>query len=271
MIAKAYTPHFPLSNFVALLWYQEEYSPNHTRERVLPDGSVELIINLSDDYLPLFDAVDPDSWSKSSSMLLYGPRSEFFVIDTSQTRAIMGIHFKPGGAFPFFKLPADELQNSIIPLEVLWKHKAGELRERLLAEVNLGQRFRILEQMLIAQLVPSVTNHTAVTFALSELMNGTKSVFQLAEHMGLSQRWLNEVFRKEVGLSPKLFHRLWRFHSLLMTLHHKTTVQWADLSLKHGYYDQAHFIHDFQTFSGLTLQAYFDQQVERPQHVPIDR
>jgi AraC-like DNA-binding protein len=271
MIARAYIPGYPLSNFVALFWYQEGYRPDHQRERVLPDGSGEFIINLSGDHLPIFDAHQPDQWIKGSNCLVYGPRSEFFVIDTAQNRAIMGIHFKPGGVFPFFKLPADELQNQIIPLEILWRSKANELHERLLAATDLNQRFRILEQVLTEQIVQPLTQHNAVKYVLSEFMKGQPSVVQLSDQMGISQRRLSEVFRKEVGLTPKLFSRLFRFHSLIVALKQKTAVHWADLSVHHGYYDQAHFIHDFQAFSGLTPQLYFEQRSERPQHVPMER
>ena len=32
----------------------------------------------------------------------------------------------------------------------------------------------------------------------------------------------------------------------------ETTMRWADLALRCGYYDQSHFINDFKSFSGLS-------------------
>jgi hypothetical protein len=43
----------------------------------------------------------------------------------------MGVHFKPGGAFPFLGIPAGELADTHVDLETLWVRSAVELRERL--------------------------------------------------------------------------------------------------------------------------------------------
>ena len=48
-----------------------------------------------------------------------GPHLHSFLIDTSQPETVAGIHFRPGGAFPFFRQPAGELFNQHVALEDL--------------------------------------------------------------------------------------------------------------------------------------------------------
>src|SRR5258708_38845266 len=132
-------PRFPLSGFIELLWLFENGAPSHASERGLPTGPVGRVINLHE-RAGSFDA------------LVAGPHSRFFVLDTSRPSSIIGVHFKPGGAFPFLDLPVDELRNRHVPLEALWGGRAPELRERLLAAELPEARLLLLERMLLSLL-----------------------------------------------------------------------------------------------------------------------
>ena len=80
---------------------------------------------------------------------------------------MIGIHFRPGGAFPFLHLTAGELANAHVSLESLWGKRADDLRTRLLEARTPEARFAILEQTLIAQADRPLTRHRAVAFASS--------------------------------------------------------------------------------------------------------
>jgi hypothetical protein len=75
-----------------------------------------------------------------------------FVSDTEEEAFIMGIHFKPGGAFPFLGVPADKLADMHIDLEMLWGRAAIRLRERLCEASTAAERFHLLEETLIDHL-----------------------------------------------------------------------------------------------------------------------
>src|SRR5687767_12431933 len=93
----------PLSDLVSMFWLAEDYAPPHPRERVLPTGTVELVVNLS-----------------APAILVSGARFEFFVLDTSSPLCVLGVQFQPGGAAPFLNVPAGELCNTVAPLDALW-------------------------------------------------------------------------------------------------------------------------------------------------------
>lgn len=61
MIVRATIPAPPLCDFVELLWYQEGAPPAHRQERLLPQGTVELVVDL---------------WNDEPGCVVCGPHSE---------------------------------------------------------------------------------------------------------------------------------------------------------------------------------------------------
>lgn len=268
---RTYIPQPPLADFVALFWLYEGYDPPHAKERILPTGTMEIVINLRDDTLRVFDRQNHNQFQSFHGSLICGMHSEFFVIDTAEQSSIIGIHFKPGGAFPFFKLPAGELHNAHVSLNTLWGATASDLRDQLLAAETPETKFHILEQSLLAQAARTWTRHPAVAFALREFhrVPHIRTVSDVTEQIGLSPRRFIQVFSAEVGLTPKLFCRIRRFQEVLHLIGSGQHVDWADITLACGYFDQAHFIHDFRAFSGLNPTTYLTQRGEHLNHVPL--
>jgi len=270
MTPSLYFPKPPLSNVVEFFWFAEyDDPPPHALERILPTGTVELIINLHDDLIRLFDHPDADLAQDFRSSCLCGPRSEFFEVDMSRPISLLGVHFKSGGAFPFFQLPAAELLNAHITLDTLWGMHAEILRERLLAAPDVKMKFHTLEQALIRQAIRPLSLHPAVDFMLQEFQRGSHKIATVTDQIGLSPQWLSRIFQEEVGLTPKLFHRVQRFWQVLSLLDKSQEVDWATLALDCGYFDQAHFIHDFRAFAGLSPTTYLSHRAEDFTHVEV--
>jgi AraC-like DNA-binding protein len=270
MLLRTCFPHPPLSNFVELLWFAEGTPAAHARERLLPTGTMELVINLRDDAMRIHESQNRKRVQSFRGSVVCGAQSGFFVIDTASQASVMGVHFKAGGAFPFFKMPADELCDAHVSLETLWGPVAGGLRDQLLGEESVEVKFRLLEQALLAQARRPLARHPAVGFALQEFQAApARAIGALTGQIGLSTRRFIEVFSQEVGLTPKQFCRIRRFQDVLRRVHPRKEVDWADVALDCGYYDQAHFIHDFRGFSGLNPTTYFAQRDQHLNHVPI--
>jgi AraC-like DNA-binding protein len=238
----------------------------------MPDGSVELVINLRQDFIKIIDPHNVERFHTIPGCVVSGPRSEFFVIDTEDEMANVGVHFKPGGAFPFLKLPPGELCNQSIALEDLWGAQSALLRERLLAAATPEEKIRVLECCLLEQMAKPLERHPAVNFALQQFCRSHQppSVSRVVDQVGFSQRRFIQLFCDEVGLTPKLFYRVSRFQKMIHAAHARSEVNWADMALDCGYYDQAHFIHDFQSFAGITPSTYLKQRTPHVNHVPME-
>ena len=100
-------------------------------------------------------------------------------------------------------------------------------------------------------------------------MPHTRTVAEVTGLIGLSPRRFIQVFSAEVGLTPKLFCRIRRFQRVVRHIAKEERVEWADVAADCGYFDQAHFIHDFRAFSGINPTTYLAQRTEHLNHVPI--
>lgn len=249
-------PQKPLSEFVAAFWYWQGHEASFSKEGVLPTAAADLVIRLGN--------------PRPSDSGISGARSRPIIIERTTQDRLLGIHFKPGGAFPFLGFPSEELHNLSITLTDLWGHGRASRLLGLLQEAQaVGRKFQVLEGWLLQTAERPLQRHRAVAFAMQEFSSdpGLRSSAQVAAKIGFSQRRFIELFRGEVGLTPKLFWRLQRFRKVIKAIQNKTTVDWADLAVAHGYYDQSHFHHEFQEFSGLTPSEYLGLRTPYVNHV----
>ena len=255
-------PTPPLAEFIERFWYSSD-APAHQKVRIMPSGTMELVFNLDEDELGIYDTEQPGSYKSFSGAFFSGAYARSLFVDTREH--VMGVHFKPGGAFRFLGVPASELADIHVDLEALWGIPTQDLREQLCAAADPAKRFRVLEKALVARLKNTSEEHRAVRAALDIFGRdaGEARTRDLAAHLGLSQRHFIKVFSKQVGVTPKLFGRVQRFQRAADLTRSNSTPDWADIAAACGYFDQSHLIHDFQTLSGLSPTEFHRQRSER--------
>jgi len=276
MIFRHHVPAAPLSHFIDLMWFGADYMVPHTLERVLPTGDMSLIINLHEDRTRIYDADDPRKYKTLNGAIVVGAYSSFNVIDTTEQRSTIGVVFRPGGAFPFFNLPAGELEDNNVSLETLWGREASStLRERLLAAPSPERKLEILERALLDRVVaPLDPTHPAVTFAVRNFRHcPQRPISAVTEQVGLSDRRFIQLFFSQVGMTPKRFCRVQRFQQVLRKITGSATtaaaIDWPEIALTCGYFDQSHFIHDFRAFSGINPSTYVANKTQFQNHVAL--
>src|SRR5262249_53525455 len=85
---------------------------------------------------------------------------------------------------------------------------------------------------------------------------GIASIPRLAVFVNLSERSLAWKFLQTTGFSPKMLARIVRFNFIRNDLMHRPQQSLTDLALRYQYFDQAHFIHDFASFTGQAPLAF---------------
>jgi AraC-like DNA-binding protein len=263
MLFSSRAPIPPLDTCVERLWLLID-APAHSKERIAPSGTIDLVINLHENELRIYDPAQPDRYKRFSGAVVSGTHSGPFVIDPRERVSVIGVHFRPGGAFPFLGTPASELADAHVDLEALWGTAALELHERLCLAKTPAERFGLLEEALMVHLFRPLEHHYAVRFALNTFgrTDSSLAIRDVARDAGLSQRRFAQLFAREVGMSPKLFCRVRRFRQALETVRRTAVPNWAQVAVDCGYYDQAHLIHDFQSFSNLSPTEYVRQRSE---------
>jgi AraC-like DNA-binding protein len=268
----SHIPAPPLDRFIEQICYFSMSGPAHLYERVLPSGRIQLVLNLEEDSIAVFEGLDPRTRRTMPGMLVAGPSSQCALIGTDCLRSILTVVFHPGGSFPFLRPPALEFRDRDTALEDVWNQESPRLRQRLLEAPLVNCKFRIIEELLAEHLRRGSPAHPAVEYAVAQLDCGGPgvSVAAVADRIGLSGRRFQQIFNEQVGLSPKLFYRVRRFQRLLRTVHKRADIDWAEVALDCGYYDQAHFNHDFREFSGLNPTAYSASNRLHHNHVPVE-
>jgi AraC-like DNA-binding protein len=254
-------PKPPLDQFIERFWYSSE-APAHQKIRVAPTGTMELVFNLDDDDLGFYDVKQPEFCNGFSGAVFSGAHARPLFVETR--KHVMGVHFKPGGAFPFLGAPASEFADAHVDVAEIWGGTMQESREQLCTAQDPTQRFRVLEEALVDRLKNSVIVHRAVRAAVEILKRnaGEARTRDLAAQLGLSQRHFIRTFSDQVGLTPKQFGRVQRFQRALEMARSPTSPDWADISASCGYFDQSHFIHDFRMLSGFTPTEFHRRSSE---------
>ncbi len=271
MIYHTYIPRPPLSQFVKFLWSSEGNDIPTPMLQLLPIGSMELVINLDADTIPLFDRTSRERCGSTSSMRLCGIHSQSLIIDNHSQISVMGVRFQPGGTVPFFQISPSELHNQVISLGELWNFHAEKLRENLLQASTIKTRFLVLEHFLLRMMQPHEP-HPIVDFALREFQKSSvPTVNEVTNKIGISNRYFGQLFCDFVGITPKSFCRIQRLRRVLLLLAGKACVDWNDIALTSGYFDQAHFIHDFRSFTACNPTTYLKQRGSHPCHILLSR
>ncbi|MGO9257951.1 MAG: DUF6597 domain-containing transcriptional factor [Bryobacteraceae bacterium] len=267
-------PAPPLNAYIASIWFSESGPRTHALERVLPSGAAQLIVNLKEDQTRVYrPELGFGCQTTSSGTVLSGVQSRYCVIDTAEQECVLGVAFKPGGTVPFFRTPAHELRDASIPLELLWGRRAAELREQSLEAPSPQAKLAAMERAL-AEVWKPAGPHAAVAFALEAFHQRPlqSSIAAVAERIGLSPKRFIERFKASVGVPPKHYCRILRFQRALAQrelagAERGDGVDWTRIAVDCGYFDQAHFIHDFRSFAGITPTGYQVARTEFRNHV----
>lgn len=190
--------------------------------------------------------------------LLAGPYSRCFDLDPSESTAVIGVLFRPGAARIFFPVAAHELQNTDIALSELNPGEADRLLNEVCAATDEQTQLLVMERYLSRKLTNAAPLHPALGYAVEQLSGAGApgSIRRIQLDTGLSHTRFIQLFRDNVGLTPKLFYRVRRFHTLLDRIGKGMPVNWAELAVDCGYFDQAHLIRDFRAFAGITPLEY---------------
>jgi AraC-like DNA-binding protein len=159
---------------------------------------------------------------------------------------------------PFLRVAIADLTDYAFAIDEVWGAVGARLVSEL-CELDEGGRIDRLEAALAAHLVlgrPRTRTVDVAGLATSVLRRrGRVSVEAMALAAGVSRQHLTREFRERLGISPKLYCRLARFHSGLVHAGRRASVDWAQAAIDLGYADQSHMIAEFRQFSALTPHA----------------
>lgn len=271
MITKFHIPNYPLNQFIDHFFYYTGFIPEHSVDRFLPDGEVQLIFDLTDYPKYIYDNETLKEIQSCQNVWFSGFRTEPITIPSGKESEMLIIQFKKGKAFPFLSEPMQNLTNSVVDAELVLKSEILNIRERLLETKTTDGKFQILEENLLHCYLNQLQQNPFVDFAISKILScpNQVSIKEISQNIGFSHKHVCKIFKENVGVTPKTFLKIVRFQKAIQQVEQQPFTDWSAVAHDCGFYDQSHFIADFKVFSGFTPTEYLQQKGETLNYVPI--
>ena len=223
-------PSQKLTEIIDAYWMVENNSYKDIYVPIVPDGCVDIV-------------------QKNSDIFLVGVMEFASIKCIKPNDNYLGIRFKPAVMASFLDRDISKFNDQLIPLEIL----DTSLHDRI---SKLDKSADIYNQLdiIFEDIFSTVTFDKRILNATKEIvLSGGEVDFDLlCSKTALSQKQLERLFIRHVGVTPKKFSRFIRF---IQTHKHLSKEGLDDLCLKvleKGYYDQAHFNREYKALTGLT-------------------
>lgn len=270
MLLEIYQPGPPLSYYIADITYYAGVVFDHKIEKLLPDGSIFVLIDMQDGIKHVYANHDLAPTTQLHTAYVSGQHKGYIHIEVTHEASMMVLRFKLGGAHPFFNVPISTFNNRVQQLQPYWGDEFLAVRRAIIAAPNPAAKFALIDQYLMQRLGSYQPDPAwqAVYHAIAA-QPGHVRITDLARQLGISQKHLITLFNKQVGLTPKALVRIFRFQQVIQLLEKNEPIDWQQIALDCGYYDQAHFAKDFYDFSGIRPSTYPAQKGEYMNFVPV--
>jgi AraC-like DNA-binding protein len=192
---------------------------------------------------------------------VHGIGTRRFLARLEGSGRVLGVKFLPGAFVAFSARPMADLVDRVLPLSDVFGDKADAWARQVVMEADVGRATELIGAFLIG-LAPSRDADAEAVAKLVALVQSDRSVTRseaLARHAGMSQRSLQRLFERYLGLGPKWVICRARVQDAAERIANGAAVDWAALAVELGYHDQAHLIHDFKAQVGFTPAAYAER------------
>lgn len=234
-------PAARLRNYISHYWLSRNNQDSDYS--VIPDGSVDIVINLNPGYC---------------QQSVFGTSTSFTEIPIDPGSHYLGICFKPGKSRHFIHTPASHLTNT-------HQSVTGQLKPGLqgIAEfIEYDDIFYKLDHLLEQHLSDACPVSTGIdrVIEMIEISSGRLSITDSAAMLHKSTRQFERIFKQTVGISAKLYSQITRFQRA-SELISNTRLPLASIATELGYTDQSHMSHDFRRFANRTPASFIREPV----------
>jgi AraC-like DNA-binding protein len=248
---QVFSPSRALKPFVQYYWTCRH--PDDVLEVMYPSGSIELCI----------DIAGGDTVRHRGDRSMQVPRLELLGHWTMPTSAAIKkgntcliTRFYPYAGALFFPNRASEFTNESVDFYDIFGKGSADLYDLLMEQPSLQQKIKVLEEFLLQRLMVNrkSDHHLHLVESLCNDIAGGDTLFNiqsLSAHYGFSERYIQKIFSSWVGLTPQKFFAVRRFNKSLELLR-SSEEPMTSIAFACGYYDQAHFIKEFRSYTGLT-------------------
>lgn len=264
MVYQKFKPAEILSPFVECYFAWESESPLE-KELIVespPNSFCSIAINYGDPYF-----LENKKYSRLEvpQQFVAGLSIYSYKLSLQGNIGIVGIVLKPSAFFTLFGLNAFELTEERIDLfTILSQDYVSKYIKQARESVTVPGKVKLLEELLLHHIKIRRPEPDYIDIAANLIIekNGMLHVGDLLKDSHMSRRTFERRFFQKVGLSPKYYARIRRIGYICNLVAGKKKVNWPEVFYEAEFFDQAHFIKDFEEFTGRTPQQYLRENTE---------
>ncbi len=242
-----FTPSKELRPYVACYWSSVTHAAIPAGvHRVVPDGCVDIIVDLQ-------------ASTHAKAVFIAGFMTSSMTVSLPAHQSMFGIRFYLDHAHRFMRGPVSTFVSKQVYLEDSWGRDAALMVDAVTAARGMKDRLTQVEQILknCVTATDSQVNVLQASMAYIYERKGVLTVRELADQACYSERHVRRAFMQQYGISPKEVHNIVRFQFVLRDMYQRSSVSFADVAVKFGYYDQSHLNQHFKRYYGMPPRQVF--------------
>lgn len=252
---KKYKASKAYNHLIAYYWtLQSSKEDNHVKTyRFVPDAYVDWVFHLESPWQ--CDFPDLEVQSKTERFHVFGQIKKHIDLSLPETQLdVFGVKFHPWAANKIWKTDMHYLTNGCLNLIDLDLPEMSILQERICLANTIDERIQLIETYLLPY--QNFNDKDSLKPVLKQINKDMPNLSKLDIDFG--QRRLQQRFKSEIGISPKLFMRTLRINQVIEQMKSKPMQSLTQLALEYNYFDQTHFIKDFKQFTGLSPNKFLN-------------
>ncbi len=229
-------------------------------QRFLPDGFFEIGFNLGSDHLKITSAAATNIQLDNPVGYFYGQNNVSAILAMEGRLHIMIVKIFPWAASLLFDFDLNDCVDENLPLEYVIGGEGNFLEEQLMTGEGYENKIEILQDYLLKRLIRINNDPNKLLEATTKMIFNSKGnikIKDIAEQVHSSPRTLQRMFQQYYGITPKKYAQQIRLRNFAAQLSKNKNLSLTELALKCGYFDQAHFNHEFSSIAMVTPTEFF--------------
>lgn len=194
----------------------------------------------------------------ANNLILFGQTVLPEMLTIKEGFTLIAYFFNPYAVSGLFGIPANELTNQPVDLCLTQIPNAAQLSDQLLHATTVEKRLQLINHFILKLANDYKGNDGAIVYAVNQLLKNISgnTLPALQKDLNISERTLQRMFERSIGISPNLFRRICQFNTAFEQLNNNRSLKLSDIAYSNGYADQSHYIRAFKEFTHIIPKEY---------------